>query len=109
MDLRFKSQDNNINSFDVKLDDKNFQLEQNVAAYREYAAQQRELDSISSNGRRYRSFAIIPDIVAIDILNKHEIDIHDPMFMHDQTLLRKFKRIIETEYPLLKTSNIKAL
>jgi hypothetical protein len=105
--MEFKSQDNNPYSFKVKLEDKNFQLEQNVQAYRDYAAQQRELDSISHSGRQYRSFAIIPDIVAIDILTKYGIDIHDPSFMQDPALVRKFKQIIDSDYPLLKTSNVK--
>jgi hypothetical protein len=107
--MGFLSQEDNLNSFVVNSDDKDFKLEQNVAAYKEYAAQQRELDSISRNGRTYRSFAIIPDIVAIDILTKHGLDIHGPEFMSDPTSLRKLKQIIETDYPLLKTSNVKAL
>lgn len=107
--MQFKSQDFNPNSFNVKLQDKDFQLEQNVSAYREYAKQQRDLDEISYAGRRYRSYAIIPDIVAIDILTKHGLDIHAPDFMHDPTNLRKLKQVIESDYPLLKTSNVKAL
>jgi hypothetical protein len=107
--MGFLSQENNLNSFVVSNDDTNFKLEQNVAAYKDYAAQQRELDSSSRNGRTYRSFAIIPDIVAIDILTKHGLDIHSPEFMSDPTSLRKLKQIIETDYPLLKTSNVRAL
>lgn len=105
--MEFKSQDFNPYSFKVKLEDRNFQLEQNVSAYREYAKQQRELDEVSHNGRRYRSFAIIPDIVAIDILTKYGLDIHDPAFMHEPEKVRKLKQVIDTDYPLLKTSNIK--
>jgi hypothetical protein len=106
--MQFKSQDFNANSFDVKLKDSNFQLEQNVAAYREYAKQQRDLDELASSKRQYRSYAIIPDIVAIDILTKHGLDIHAPEFMSDPSQLKKLKHIIDTEYPLLKTSNVKA-
>jgi len=107
--MGFLSQEGNTNSFVVKTDDKDFQLEQNVAAYKDYAAQQRELDSISANGRTYRSFAIIPDIVAIDILTKHGLDVHSPDFMGDPLNLRKLKQVIDSDYPLLKTSNIRAL
>ena len=105
--MAFKSQDFNPNSFSVSVDEKDFQLEQNVAAYKDYAAQQRELDSISHNGRRYRSFAIIPDIVAIDILTKYGLDIHSPDFMSEPANLTKLKKIIMTDYPLLQTSNIR--
>jgi len=107
--MGFLSQEDNINSFVVKDDDKDYRLEQNVQAYKDYAAQQRELDSISRNGRTYRSFAIIPDIVAIDILTKYGLDVHGAEFMSDPASLRKLKQIIETDYPLLKTSNVKAL
>lgn len=107
--MGFLSQENNAKSFVVKTDEKNFQLEQNVQDYKDYAAQQRELDFISRNGRTYRSFAIIPDIVAIDMLTKHGLDVHAPDFMQDPTNLRKLKQVIESDYPLLKTSNVKAL
>jgi len=107
--MGFLSQENNAKSFVVKTDEKNFQLEQDVNAYKEYAAQQRELDSFAANGRTYRSFAIIPDIVAIDMLTKHGLDVHSPDFMQDPANLRKLKQIIESDYPLLKTSNVKAL
>jgi len=107
--MGYLSQENNVNSFLVKDNEKDFKLEQNVTAYKDYAAQQRELDSFARNGRTYRSFAIIPDIVAIDILTKYGLDIHGTEFMSDPASLRKLKQIIETDYPLLKTSNVKAL
>lgn len=108
--MGFLSQDNNPNSFTVKTDTSNFKLEQNVQAYKDYAEQQRQLDSLGSTANRtYRSYAIIPDIVAIDILTKHGLDIHSPDFMNNPADLRRLKQIIDTEYPLLKTSNVKAL
>lgn len=107
--MGFQSQQDNANSFYVKTDERNYQLEQDIQAYKDYAAQQRQQDTISNNGRQYRSFAIIPDIVAIDILNKYGMDIHSPEFMSDPAQLRKLKQIVESDYPLLKTSNIKAL
>ena len=103
----FQSQDYNIHSFKVTTNEKSFQLTQNVEAYREYAKEQRLLDESARATRQYRSFAIIPDIVAIDILTKHGIDIHAPDFMHHPELVRKFKQIIQSDYPLLLTSNIK--
>jgi len=105
--MGFKSQEGNQRSFTVSTDESNFKLEQDVGAYKEYAAQQRELDTVSHNGRAYRSFAIIPDIVAIDILTKYGLDIHAPEFMDNPANLRKLKQVIITDYPLLQTSNIK--
>ena len=107
--MGFRSQQDNAHSFYVKTDDKNYQLEQDIGAYKDYAALQRQQDSFAHSGRQYRSFAIIPDIVAIDILNKYGLDIHSSDFMSDPAQLRKLKQIIESDYPLLKTSNVKAL
>jgi len=103
----FLSQDYNPDSFKVKLDDRDFRLEQDVKKYVEYAKEQRTIDEGAKSTRQYRSFAIIPDIVAIDILTKYGIDIHAPDFMQHPELVRKFKQIIMTDYPLLMTSNIK--
>jgi len=105
--MGFKSQENNQRSFSVSTDESNFKLEQDVSAYKDYAAAQRELDTVSHNGRAYRSFAFLPDIVAIDILIKYGLDIHAPEFMDNPANLRKLKQIIITDYPLLMTSNIK--
>jgi len=105
--MGFKSQDGNQRSFTVSTDEKDFKLEQDVSAYKEYAALQREADSISHNGRAYRSFAILPDIVAIDILTKYGLDVHAQEFMDNPANLIKLKKIIMSDYPLLMTSNIK--
>jgi len=105
--MAFLSQEQNPNSFVVKTDDKDFRLEQNVQAYKDYAANMREKDTIFAGGKTYKSFAIIPDIVAIDILTKYGLDIHAPEFMQEPANLRRLKMIIMTDYPLLQTSNIK--
>jgi len=105
--MGFKSQDGNTHSFNVTTDEKNFQLSQDVSAYKDYAAKQREVDSVSHAGRSYRSFAVIPDIVAIDILTKYGLDLHAQDFMDNPANLRKLKQIIISDYPLLQTSNIK--
>jgi len=104
----FKSQDDNPNSFIVKTNEKDFRLDQDVSDYVTYAERMREQDAINPRTtRNFRSFAIIPDIVAIDILTKYGINIHDPTFMHDEPAKKKFKHIIMTEYPNLLTSNVK--
>jgi len=105
--MAFRSQDFNRNSFLVKTDESNFRLEQNVEAYKRYAAEQRQADENVSSTRQYRSFAIIPDIVAVDILTKYGIDIHAPETMADPALMKKFKNIVISDYPQLLTANIK--
>ncbi len=107
--MGFLSQENNKNSFKVATNTEDFNLEQDVQAYKDYAEQQRQLDSIGGSSKNYRSFAIIPDIVAIDILTKYGIDVHSPDFMSDPISMRKLKQIIDSDYPALKTSNIRSL
>ena len=105
--MGYKSQEGNVNSFLVKDTKEEFKLEQNIEAYKDYAKLQRDLDEVSYNGRQYRSFAIIPDIVAIDILTKYGLDIHAQDFMNHPANLRKLKQIIMSDYPLLQTSNVR--
>ncbi len=61
----------------------------------------RDRDAGQSSKAGYKKFATIPDIVAIDILNKYGIDIHDPNTMQDQTKMTRFKNIIKSEYKYL--------
>lgn len=68
--MAFRSQDDNPHSFIVKTDARDFQLEQNVSAYKDYAEKQRLIDSEVTSNRQYRSSFILPDIVAIDILSE---------------------------------------
>ena len=106
--MGFHSQDFNPNSFVVDTNEKDFRLTQDVSAYKDYAKQQRDLDELAPSMRQYRSFAIIPDIVAIDILTKYYIDVHDPDLMKDPATLRRLKNIIISEYPALLTSNVRS-
>ena len=85
-----------------KYDDKNLQFEQDVQGYLDYA---HEVRTSNTNAHAsMRSFCIVPDIVAVDILTKHGLDIHDPNL--DQQDYRRFKEIVKREYPKLLTNNI---
>ena len=99
----YKSQEDNKHSFNVATDESKFVLSQDINAYREYAKESRDLYEVAKKKSHYRSFAIIPDIVAIDILTKYQIDIHASEFMTDKALVAKVKRIIISEYPDLLT------
>jgi hypothetical protein len=46
----------------------------------------------------YRKMATIPDIVAIKILQDHNLDLHSPEFMHDPNNMKRLKHILFTEY-----------
>ena len=68
-----------------------------------------ELDkALLNSGKKkemgWRKAFTIPDIVAIEIMEKYMLDVHDPMFMHDQEKLNKLKYIVRTEYPYLLIS-----
>ena len=61
-----------------------------------------ERDSLQkSNVAGHRKFATIPDIVAIDVMEKFGIDIHNPATIGDPVEMRKFKKIIMDHYPYL--------
>jgi len=82
-----------------------FKAEQDVAKYLKYAQESRSISSTFDNRRsNYRSLAIVPDIVAIDILNRFGYDIHDSE--NDQHVLTKIANIIKQYYPNLLTSSM---
>ena len=105
MAVQFKSQEDNKNSFDVKLQGANFVLAQDVEQYIKEAKLSRDVYNHTGGSGSYRSFAIIPDIVAIDILTKYGIDVHGEDFMTDPVQVKKIKQIIKSEYPQLLTSD----
>jgi|TARA_R110000822_G_scaffold231204_1_gene363220 hypothetical protein len=101
--MAFKSQDNNKHSFSVNTDQNRFALSQDISAYRTYAKESRDSYEQNNGGKSYRSFAVIPDIVAIDILTKYQIDINASDFMSDKQQVTKLKKIIISDYPDLLT------
>ena len=81
------------------LDTKQWEAKQDVSDYKEHAKLEREKQDyygIRKDG--YRKLATIPDIVAIDILQKYNLDLHDPTFMRDPNNVKKLKTILMTEY-----------
>ena len=101
--MPFKSQDDNPHSFVVKTNETHYELEQNIAPYKEYAAKSRQAqwDTRMSKKSHWRPFATIPDIVAIDILTKYGLNIHAPEFGHDVSGKKKLVEIIKADYPEL--------
>lgn len=74
-------------------------VEQDEKPFLEAAKMDRDRGQRSDTG--YRKFATIPDIVAIEILQKYGIDIHDPETMQNPAEMTKFKNIIKSEYKYL--------
>ena len=92
---------NNSISGQIKLNDNDarWQIYQDEKPFIEQAKLDRENQTKKDVG--YKKFATIPDIVSIEILDKHGIDLHDPQFMHDVDKKKKLMKIIKTEYPYL--------
>lgn len=87
----------------VKTNGEQFRINQDADPYRNYAHRSRQVHS-ETGGTRYRSFAIIPDIVALDILTNHGINVHASDFMSDINEVNRLKQIIRSEFPDLLTS-----
>ena len=64
----------------------------------------RDRDAGFNRKASYRKFASIPDVVAIEIATNHGINIHDQNTARDQSLMKKFKKIIMQDYPYLLVS-----
>lgn len=83
-----------------------FRFEQDISSYVDYAKNSRaEAKALFANQKtQYRSFAIIPDIIAVDILTKFGVDVHAPD--NGQEELAQIRKIVINNYPHLLTGNI---
>ena len=61
-------------------------------------------ENSAARKNHYRKFATIPDVIAIEILQNHGLDIHHPEFMKTKEAVAQLKKIIITEYPDLVVS-----
>jgi hypothetical protein len=76
-----------------------WEAKQDITQYKEHAKNERDRqDYFGLTKGGYRKMATIPDIVAIEILQKYKLDLHDPMFMSNPANLTKLKKILITEY-----------
>jgi len=81
------------------LESGDWQAVQDVTQYKNAAKLQREKEAYYGRSKGgYRKMATIPDIVAIKILQDHNLDLHDPAFMQDPNNLKKLKTILVSEY-----------
>ena len=83
-----------------RVEDTTWQVYQDETPFLEQAKEDRERGT-ADNIMGAKKFATIPDIVAIEVLQKYGIDIHDPAIMRDRAEMMRFKKIIMTEYPHL--------
>ncbi len=96
------SKDNSLStglSYD-KGGDLNWEIHQNETPYIDEVKRNVEAGTKKTH-MGHKKFATVPDIVAIEILQKHRLDLHDPMFMENPINMTRLKKIIMTEYPYL--------
>jgi len=91
---------------DVNADKSRFSINQDVSSYLKYAKESRDQQAMMGDSSHYRSFAIIPDIISLEIYTNHGLNLHESEFMSNKKDVAKLKRIIKSEYPDLLTSNI---
>ena len=80
----------------------NWQVYQDEKPFVDMIKQERETHS--SMHTHMKKFATIPDIVAMELLTKHGLDIHDPTFMHDVDKKKKLRQLLISEFPHLVVS-----
>lgn len=84
-----------------------WKVEQDVTPFLEQAKRDREayFANESENKKKgLRKFATIPDVVALDIKEKHGLDLHSAEFNSDPANLAKLRLIIIQDYPHLMSS-----
>ena len=81
-----------------------WKIQQDEKPYLEEVKRDKELLNSGRAASGYRKMATIPDIVAIEMLQKHRLDIHDPSFMHEPANMKRLRYILQTEYPHLIVS-----
>ena len=81
-----------------------WQIYQDEKPFIEQAKADREKSQISTH-MRHRKFATIPDIVALEVMQKYGIDIHNGEHSRCPWTMKRFKQIIMTDYPALVVNN----
>ncbi len=85
--------------YEVGVKGDSFQITQDISGHLEWAKHQREVSRYKRKDTGFKPFCNVPDSIALDIMTKHRINIHDENIQPED--MRKFKTIIKTEYPYL--------
>ena len=78
-----------------------WEVKQDVGDILKEVQRDRDLLAHGRAANGWRKAFTIPDVVAIEILTNHGLDVHDPLFMHDSDKMTRLKYIVRTEYPHL--------
>ena len=77
-----------------------WELNQDETPFIEQAKRDRENTQLQTK-MKHKKFATIPDIVALEIKEKHGIDIHEPSIFRDREKMNRFKQIVMRDYKYL--------
>lgn len=91
---------NNTMSTGYQTEDQTWSVYQDTQRYVDQAKIDRETHN-KKGVAGFRKFASIPDIVAVELLTKYGLDIHDPSFMQDADALKRLKTIITQDFKYL--------
>ena len=91
--------------YDGSVDNATWRVQQDEKPFLDQAKLEREATTKHTH-MNHRKFATIPDIVALEILQKYGIDLHDPLIMHDTDKMKRFKHIVMTEYKHLVVNDV---
>ena len=87
--------------YHVHIDKSGMQITQDIEPHLKWAQEQRRISR--STGKKldtgFKPYCNVPDSIALDIMTKYHINIHDVNIQPED--MRKFKRIIKTVYPHL--------
>ena len=87
------------NSYFANREGDSFQVTQDIAPHLEWAKIQREMSKHKRIDSGFKPYCNVPDTIALDIMSKYKINIHDVEITPSE--MRKFKRIIKQDYPHL--------
>ena len=89
--------------YHVHADTSGIRVEQDIEPHLKWAQEQRNIPRnsrfLKKRDTGFKPYCNVPDSIALDIMTKHHINIHDKNIQQED--MRKFKRIIKTEYPHL--------
>lgn len=95
--------DNLFKGYNVTVSGDHIGVTQDLTSHLAWAKQLREDNRHNKYGKKldtgFKPFCNVPDTVALDIMTKHRINIHDADIQPED--MKKFKRIMKTEYPHL--------
>lgn len=87
--------------YDHGINGVNWEVKQDVTDIMKEVERDKYIASLGGNKAGWRKAFTVPDIVAIQILTDHGLDLHDPLFMHDADKMKRLKAIMRSEYPHL--------